>query len=279
MIQRPVPTFPSYHLQPPSSSTGGSYSAFAPFNTSGGGLLGSATLGYEDPAVTAARRANWNRIRQHRSLDGESLQLLNDPFLYQNETVPPADPQVPSQAYTLQNSFHLSQSPRFYSQGNLMVGGAGSTTTMPSNQHMGSACGPFSNALLAGLSGLNLEHSLQNVPISSQQHQSHNPHSMAYANSNVTGEPPALYLNPTLTGRDPYSMSLPVLQREYEVLRREYESAMQKLNSTMNSIKTFWSPELKKERAMRKDEATKFTLLQEQMKMGNQENQVRYEGA
>ncbi|VDN29409.1 unnamed protein product [Gongylonema pulchrum] len=51
----------------------------------------------------------------------------------------------------------------------------------------------------------------------------------------------------------------------YELLKQDYEMAMQKLNSTMNSIKTFWSPELKRERQLRKEETAKFTALQRQM--------------
>lgn len=35
------------------------------------------------------------------------------------------------------------------------------------------------------------------------------------------------------------------IAREYEQLKIEYETMMEKLNQTMNSIKTFWSPELK----------------------------------
>ncbi|KFD49435.1 hypothetical protein M513_09702, partial [Trichuris suis] len=54
---------------------------------------------------------------------------------------------------------------------------------------------------------------------------------------------------------------------EYELLRREWQSTVEKLNATMNSIKSFWSPELKKERALRKEEATKLLMLQDQLKM------------
>lgn len=42
----------------------------------------------------------------------------------------------------------------------------------------------------------------------------------------------------------------------------------------MNSIKTFWSPELKKERALRKDEATKMAVWKEQYRMVQEETQV-----
>uniref|UniRef100_A0A8C7LN50 ELKS/RAB6-interacting/CAST family member 1a n=1 Tax=Oncorhynchus mykiss TaxID=8022 RepID=A0A8C7LN50_ONCMY len=52
--------------------------------------------------------------------------------------------------------------------------------------------------------------------------------------------------------------------RENELLRREVEVKESKLSSSMNSIKTFWSPELKKERALRKDEVSKITVWKEQ---------------
>lgn len=42
----------------------------------------------------------------------------------------------------------------------------------------------------------------------------------------------------------------------------------------MNSIKTFWSPELKKERALRKDEATKLAVWKEQYQVVQEETQV-----
>lgn len=42
----------------------------------------------------------------------------------------------------------------------------------------------------------------------------------------------------------------------------------------MNSIKTFWSPELKKERALRKDEATKVSVWKEQYRAVQEETQV-----
>ncbi|XP_050680533.1 ELKS/Rab6-interacting/CAST family member 1-like isoform X6 [Leptidea sinapis] len=41
----------------------------------------------------------------------------------------------------------------------------------------------------------------------------------------------------------------------------------------MHSIKTFWSPELKKERALRKEESAKYSLINDQLKLLNQENQ------
>uniref|UniRef100_A0A3Q1F0P2 ELKS/RAB6-interacting/CAST family member 1 n=1 Tax=Acanthochromis polyacanthus TaxID=80966 RepID=A0A3Q1F0P2_9TELE len=61
--------------------------------------------------------------------------------------------------------------------------------------------------------------------------------------------------------------------RENELLRRELEGKESKLSSSMNSIKTFWSPELKKERALRKDEATKMAVWKEQYRVVQEETQ------
>ncbi|XP_029317698.1 ELKS/Rab6-interacting/CAST family member 1-like isoform X5 [Cottoperca gobio] len=61
--------------------------------------------------------------------------------------------------------------------------------------------------------------------------------------------------------------------RENELLGRELEAKESKLSSSMNSIKTFWSPELKKERALRKDEATKMSLWKEQYRVVQEETQ------
>uniref|UniRef100_A0A3Q2QYV9 ELKS/RAB6-interacting/CAST family member 1a n=1 Tax=Fundulus heteroclitus TaxID=8078 RepID=A0A3Q2QYV9_FUNHE len=62
--------------------------------------------------------------------------------------------------------------------------------------------------------------------------------------------------------------------RENEMLRREVEVKESKLSSSMNSIKTFWSPELKKERALRKDEASKISVWKEQYRVIQDEAQV-----
>uniref|UniRef100_A0A158PAF0 PH domain-containing protein n=1 Tax=Angiostrongylus cantonensis TaxID=6313 RepID=A0A158PAF0_ANGCA len=52
------------------------------------------------------------------------------------------------------------------------------------------------------------------------------------------------------TGRLHGSLSL---AEEYEQLKADYQASIEKLNQTMNSIKTFWSPELKRERQMRRE--------------------------
>lgn len=64
------------------------------------------------------------------------------------------------------------------------------------------------------------------------------------------------------------------LQRELANLKKELELTNQKLGSSMHSIKTFWSPELKKERALRKEESAKYSLINDQLKLLNSENQV-----
>ncbi|XP_057709738.1 ELKS/Rab6-interacting/CAST family member 1-like isoform X9 [Corythoichthys intestinalis] len=61
--------------------------------------------------------------------------------------------------------------------------------------------------------------------------------------------------------------------RENELLRRDLDAKESKLSSSMNSIKTFWSPELKKERALRKDEATKMSVWKEQYRVVQEETQ------
>lgn len=65
------------------------------------------------------------------------------------------------------------------------------------------------------------------------------------------------------------------MQRENELLRRELDLKDSKLGSSTNSIKSFWSPELKKERIMRKEEAARTSILKEQMRVTHEENQVR----
>uniref|UniRef100_A0A8C2FF44 ELKS/RAB6-interacting/CAST family member 2 n=1 Tax=Cyprinus carpio TaxID=7962 RepID=A0A8C2FF44_CYPCA len=63
------------------------------------------------------------------------------------------------------------------------------------------------------------------------------------------------------------------MQRENELLRRELDLKDSKLGSSTNSIKSFWSPELKKERVMRKEEAARTSILKEQMRVTHEENQ------
>ncbi|KXJ79029.1 hypothetical protein RP20_CCG002693 [Aedes albopictus] len=99
-----------------------------------------------------------------------------------------------------------------------------------------------------------------------------------------------LYLEEELYGRPPRQspghLSMPdrgylgdlqvqnnELQRELGNLKKELDLTNQKLGSSMHSIKTFWSPELKKERALRKEESAKYSLINDQLKLLNSENQ------
>lgn len=84
--------------------------------------------------------------------------------------------------------------------------------------------------------------------------------------------------NPVSLQRDAYMQELQStnsdLQRDLANLKKELELTNQKLGSSMHSIKTFWSPELKKERALRKEESAKYALMNDQLKLLNSENQV-----
>lgn len=156
-----------------------------------------------------------------------------------------------------------------YQSGNPGVGQYHQTSYGQSLNLSGS--GLFSNPLL---SGMNPGPSSSGLPMEgSMSFMASQPLTISTNTMGGGAGGSATFYNP-FANRDPYNMPLPLLQREYELIRREYESSMQKLNSSMNSIKTFWSPELKKERALRKEEASKLALMQEQLKMASQENQV-----
>lgn len=117
---------------------------------------------------------------------------------------------------------------------------------------------------------------------------------------NSSGRPPMLGIKPTSSGmpygppgvpglpptsgrlsatNDQFIMELQArlndIQMQYNHVKRELDATTQKLSSCMHSIKTFWSPELKKERALRKEEAAKYALINDQLKILRSENQVR----
>ena len=56
------------------------------------------------------------------------------------------------------------------------------------------------------------------------------------------------------------------MQKECYYLRCELDATQQKLTASMQSVRQFWSPELKRERAQRKEEAGKWGALLEQHK-------------
>lgn len=250
------------------------------------------------------RRSNLQRMRVHRSLDAE---LPYDPSSGVHLMEPPADPSVNVGVDYLRQQ---TSSPLLYgaggttgslSQGNLL--NISSSVRGGLGDNVGG--GPFSNALTSAYStsgvgqfgggvGLNMATMQSNPGVgggaptsalsmtgltnmdTTSGATSSNPYHRHYQQQQQQQQQLAgsSYFTNPFSSRDPFSMPLPTLQREYEILRREYENSMQKLNSTMNSIKTFWSPELKKERAMRKEETAKFALIQEQLRMSSQEGQV-----
>ena len=62
-------------------------------------------------------------------------------------------------------------------------------------------------------------------------------------------------------------MKLIEMQKEIISLKSELEITNQKLQSSIHSVKTFWSPELKKERQARKEETAKYQNLFEKYKI------------
>jgi len=66
------------------------------------------------------------------------------------------------------------------------------------------------------------------------------------------------------------------LNRECAVLQRDLDTARDKLSSSMNSVRTFWSPELKHERSQRKDDLGRLALLVEQLRLAEVENRVGF---
>ena len=65
------------------------------------------------------------------------------------------------------------------------------------------------------------------------------------------------------------------IQRECMRLHHELDITREKLNACMTSIRTFWSPELKRERAMRKEENAKYAILADHLHQLQLEKQVR----
>jgi RIM-binding protein of the cytomatrix active zone len=64
------------------------------------------------------------------------------------------------------------------------------------------------------------------------------------------------------------------LNRECATLQHDLEMTRDKLSSSMNSVRTFWSPELKRERAQRKEDSSRLTVMVEQIRIAEVENRV-----
>lgn len=72
------------------------------------------------------------------------------------------------------------------------------------------------------------------------------------------------------------SADLVNIQRECVRLHQELDMTKEKLNACMTSIRTFWSPELKRERAMRKEENAKYAILADHLHQLQLEKQVGF---
>ncbi|XP_058244924.1 ERC protein 2 isoform X2 [Hemibagrus wyckioides] len=64
------------------------------------------------------------------------------------------------------------------------------------------------------------------------------------------------------------------LQMDNTMLRKELDVRDSTLGSSVNSIKTFWSPELKKKRGIRKDSVAKTSMVKEKMSVMKDKNQM-----
>ncbi|KAA3682304.1 uncharacterized protein DEA37_0009063 [Paragonimus westermani] len=70
---------------------------------------------------------------------------------------------------------------------------------------------------------------------------------------------------------------LTVLQRECLRLQHELEIVKEKLSVCTTSIRTFWSPELKRERSMRKEENAKYAILADHLHQVQLEKQASFD--
>lgn len=84
-------------------------------------------------------------------------------------------------------------------------------------------------------------------------------------------------LSPTATLLNTNSQDrITELQKEINSLKKEIEAKDAKLSSSLKSIKQFWSPELKKERAARKEETEKCLVLKEKHQIATSQIQVSF---
>ena len=103
----------------------------------------------------------------------------------------------------------------------------------------------------------------------------HSPKLSPSTSDSSIGSPSSPAASPRrVNGSSDKTMTMAELQQENARLRKELEAKETKLNSSMRSIKMFWSPELKKERAARKAEEEKHARLREQFSVVSKESQV-----
>ncbi|KAK2547328.1 ELKS/Rab6-interacting/CAST family member 1 [Acropora cervicornis] len=104
----------------------------------------------------------------------------------------------------------------------------------------------------------------------------HSPKLSPSTSDSSIGSPSSPAASPRrVNGSNDKTMTMAELQQENARLRKELEAKETKLNSSMRSIKMFWSPELKKERAARKAEEEKHARLREQFSVVSKESQQR----
>uniref|UniRef100_A0A0N4Z394 ELKS/RAB6-interacting/CAST family member 2 n=1 Tax=Parastrongyloides trichosuri TaxID=131310 RepID=A0A0N4Z394_PARTI len=72
-------------------------------------------------------------------------------------------------------------------------------------------------------------------------------------------------INNDLSGTGLYDDRIKTLDREYEMLRNDYENTLAQMNQMTTSIKNYWSPELKRERELRKGEHLRVMNLQNKL--------------
>ncbi|CEF59318.1 Bruchpilot [Strongyloides ratti] len=72
-------------------------------------------------------------------------------------------------------------------------------------------------------------------------------------------------INNGLTGNGLYNNRIKSLDREYEMLKNSYENTLAEMNEMSTSIKNYWSPELKRERELRKEEHYRALNLQNKL--------------
>jgi hypothetical protein len=86
--------------------------------------------------------------------------------------------------------------------------------------------------------------------------------------------------NPSRQSRDSLLIELQSqvsdMNRECATLQRDLEMTRDKLAASMSSVRTFWSPELKRERAQRKEDSSRLTVLVEQIRLAEMENRVSF---
>lgn len=86
-----------------------------------------------------------------------------------------------------------------------------------------------------------------------------------YSPQSIPPPPPSMAYDPVnipTSNHDNYYQTNSLNQQNYDGLQREINDLNQRLNYVMNSIRTFWSPELKKERELRKEEAIRLNSFQ-----------------